>query len=191
MAKQIAFYVEQKFCVGCKTCQVACKDKHDLKVGQLYRRVSETAGGGFEIKGATVIPAVYAFWTSISCNHCGQPVCVENCPVGAVQKQAADGIVYIDQEKCVGCRKCVKSCPYGAPQYNRETRKTGKCDFCRDELAAGKPPVCVAACPLRALDYGPLNVLQRKYGKANETKGLPAGGQTQPALVIAPHRDAL
>jgi anaerobic dimethyl sulfoxide reductase subunit B (iron-sulfur subunit) len=191
MAKQLAFYVEQKHCVGCKTCQVACKDKHDLKIGQLFRRVSETAGGDFQIKGPAVIPAVYAYWTSISCNHCQKPVCVANCPVGAIQKQTEDGIVVIDQEKCVGCRICVKSCPYGAPQYNKETRKAGKCDFCRDELAAGRPPACVASCPLRALDFGLLTVLQQKYGKVNETQGLPPAGQTQPALVIGPHRDAL
>ena len=191
MSMQLAFYFEQKHCVGCKTCQVACKDKHDLAVGQLFRRVDETAGGSYQIKDQVVIPKIYAFWTSISCNHCINPVCIESCPVGAIQKQPEDGIVYIDQKQCIGCRRCVKRCPYGAPQYNPVAKKTGKCDFCRDLLAEDKSPVCVASCPLRALDYGPLDVLQQKYGAINHTKGLPDANQTHPALVIAPHRDAI
>jgi anaerobic dimethyl sulfoxide reductase subunit B (iron-sulfur subunit) len=188
MAEQLAFYFEQKHCVGCKTCQVACKDKNDLAVGQLFRKVYEIAGGSYQERGQAVFADVFAFWVSISCNHCIHPICVEQCPTGALQKRFEDGIVQIDQERCIGCLRCVKSCPYEAPQYNPVTGKVGKCDFCCDLLAVGKPPVCVAACPLRALDYGPLEKLWQKYGKVNQTQGMARADITQPALVIAPHR---
>lgn len=191
MAKQLAFYFDQRYCIGCDTCQIACKDKHNLEVGQLFRKVYEIDGGEFRQTGEAVIPEVYAFWLTVSCNHCVRPICVESCPTGALQKRAEDGIVYIDQERCIGCTRCIKSCPYDSPQFNPKTKKVGKCDFCRDLLAAGQPPACVAACPMRALEYGPLDELQQKYGTVNQTKGMPKAGITQPALVITPHRDAL
>lgn len=191
MGKQLAFHFEQSHCVGCKTCQIACKDKNNLAVGQLFRKVNEVEGGTFEIKGNAVIPHIYAFWLSISCNHCVNPICTLECPTKALQKNAADGIVYIEADKCIGCRKCAKVCPYDALQYNPATRKMGKCNFCRDLLDSGKDPVCVSACPMRALDYGNLNDLRKKYGSLNQTIGLPDAGITNPALIITPHRDAI
>lgn len=191
MGQQLAFYFEQKHCVGCDTCQIACKDKHDLPVGQLFRKVFEVSGGGFRVRNGAVFPEVYAFWVSISCNHCIKPKCADNCPTGAIKKRDEDGIVYIEQDLCIGCRLCLDSCPYGSPQYNPTTSKVSKCDFCRDLLSQNKPPACVASCPVRALDYGPLNALRKKFGNVNETKGLPRAGITDPALVITPHRDAV
>lgn len=65
-----------------------------------------------------------------------------------------NGIVRVDQTKCMGCRSCQGACPYDAPQYNVETRRMSKCDFCSDEITAGGIPACVAACPTRALSFG-------------------------------------
>lgn len=191
MANQLAFYFEQKHCSGCSTCQIACKDKNNLPAGQLYRTVREVAGGGYRQDGAVITHHVYAFWLSVSCNHCENPVCREHCPAGAIVKLPESGIVYIDRDKCIGCQACVRSCPYHAPQFDGEARKAGKCDFCRDRLAAGKPPACVASCPMRALGFGPLAELREKYGQVSSTPGLPAAELTRPALVIAPHRDAV
>lgn len=191
MVKQWAFYFEQKHCSGCCTCQIACKDKNNLKAGQLFRKVHEFSGGGYWQEGAAIIQAVYAFWLSLSCNHCANPACVENCPTGALKKCAEDGIVDIDQEKCIGCKRCVKSCPYGSLQVDHDTEKVRKCDFCRDLLAQGKSPACVAACPMRALDYGQLDELRKKYGTVNQIRNMPSSTITEPSLVIAPHRRAL
>ncbi|HWR31520.1 MAG TPA: DMSO/selenate family reductase complex B subunit [Negativicutes bacterium] len=191
MAKQLAFYFEQKYCSGCCTCQVACKDKNNLKVGQLFRSVHEVSGGGYRQTGAAIVQDVYAFWLSISCNHCAKPACVENCPTGALSKRAEDGIVDIDQRKCSGCQLCVRSCPYGALQLDSDMGKVRKCDFCRDLLADGKPPACIAACPMRALEYGTLDELQKKYGTVNQTLGMPDATITSPSLVISPHRSAV
>ncbi|MBC2582495.1 DMSO/selenate family reductase complex B subunit [Clostridium sp. DJ247] len=191
MTKQLGFYFEQKHCVGCSTCQIACKDKNNLEVGQLFRKVYEISGGDYIEKGTAIVPEIYAFWVSMSCNHCINPACVKNCPTGAMKKRSEDGIVYIDQEQCIGCLRCVKSCPYDSPQYNPATKKVGKCNFCMDLLSIGKQPVCVTSCPLRALNYGELDLLQQKYGTVNETKGIPRADITEPALVIAPHNNAI
>lgn len=188
---QTGFYLQQDRCIGCMTCQVACKDKNDLDVGQLFRKVHEFSGGSYVQTEQGLKNNVFAYWVSLSCNHCEKPVCVENCPTGAMQKREADGVVFIDQTKCIGCRYCVMSCPYGAPQYNPKIGKTGKCDFCKDLLEKGKKPVCVSACPMRVLDSGPVDQLRKKYGSSNVIKGLPSPDRTKPALVITPHRDAV
>jgi len=191
MAKQLGFYIEQEHCSGCTTCQIACKDKNDLAVGQLFRKVHETAGGSYRRTGKVVTQDVYAFWLSLSCNHCNDPICVKNCPTGAMQKRLEDGIVFVDQEHCIGCKICIKSCPYGAPQYNPKIKKMGKCDFCRDLLAEEKPPACVAACPLRLIDYGPLDEIRQKHGSIDQVQSMPSSELTHPSLVIKPHRDAV
>jgi anaerobic dimethyl sulfoxide reductase subunit B (iron-sulfur subunit) len=190
MKQQLAFYFEQKSCTGCRTCQIACKDKNNLELGLQYRKVHEIEGGEFVRKGATFEPAVYAFFTSLSCNHCLEPACVKSCPVRALYKRPEDGIVVLDSKSCIGCRRCLKACPYGAIEYNPADGKAGKCDFCADELEAGKPPACVASCPMRALDYGTLEELQVKHGDCCQTKGMPDAGITRPALVITPHHSA-
>ena len=190
MSGQLGFYLRQDRCIGCATCQVACKDKKDLDVGQLFRRVREVAGGGYTKVGNGFTTDVYAYWLSIACNHCQKPVCVKNCPTGAMQKRAEDGIVFVDQNRCIGCQICVRSCPYQAPQYNPKLEKVGKCDLCKDLLANGDQPVCVSGCPMRVLECGRLDQLQKKYGTVNKVKGLPDPARTKPSLVITPHHAA-
>jgi len=189
MPKQYGFFINSKLCSGCKTCLMACKDKHDLEVGRKFRRVYEVTGGAWVEQGAAWIPNVFAYNLSISCNHCENPVCVKACPTGAHHKRE-DGIVDIDPDKCIGCRYCAMACPYGAPQYDEKSGKMTKCNFCIDELEAGRPPVCVAACPMRAIHYGEIDTLREKYGTACDVFPLPPSDKTRPNLVIAPHHNA-
>jgi len=191
MAQQVGFFIEQNRCMGCKACQAACKDKHDLEVGQLWRRVTEIEGGNYFEDGAAIHPNIYAFWTSLGCNHCADPACVKNCPTGAMYKRSEDGIVLHDDQKCIGCKMCMWSCPYGAPQYNPLKGKVGKCDYCIDYVQKGKDPACVSACPVRALHAGKLTELQAKHGTKAQTKGMPSPDITHPSIVIMPHKDAI
>lgn len=147
-----AFTFDASSCSGCKACQAACKDKNQLPVGVLWRRVYEVSGGGWEKRGDAWTNTVFAYNMSIACNHCEHPKCAGVCPVDAYNVRA-DGIVYIDTSKCVGCGYCAWACPYGAPQYNHELGHMTKCNFCFDEIDKGNPPACVAACPLRVLNY--------------------------------------
>ncbi len=189
MSEQYAFHFDSSACSGCKACQLACKDRHGLRVGLLWRRVYEIVGGGWTRRGAAWISDVFAYNVSLACNHCEQPICAEVCPTRATARRA-DGIVLIDPHKCIGCRYCSWACPYGAPQYDDETGRMTKCTLCADDLAAGLPPACVAACPLRALDFGPRAELEAKYGPAETVYPLPEVGLTGPAMVVTPHADA-
>jgi len=189
MKKQYAFYFDSDNCSGCKACQIACKDKNDLPLGVLWRRVYEVNGGEWIRKGEAWISKVIAYNISLSCNHCEDPVCVNNCPAKALIKKK-DGIVIIDESRCIGCKYCEWVCPYGAPQYNPDKGIMTKCDFCEDYISEGKNPACVDACPMRVLDFGELKELQKKYGNQKELYPLPSGSLTKPAIVIKPHKNS-
>lgn len=187
---QYAFYFDSNLCVGCKACQVACKETYKLPTDVLWRRVLDYQGGSWdwdEAAGIYVQNNVFGYFTSVACNHCDNPACVENCPTGAMQKDEETGIVWTDHEVCIGCETCAAVCPYGAPQINAVEGYTIKCDMCKDELALDRKPVCVTACPMRALDFGEYDELVAKYGEGSvEVEPLPAN-TTGPSLVLDPH----
>ncbi len=189
LIRQYAFFFDSSLCSGCKACQGACKDRNNLEAGRLWRRVYEVSGGGWRRENGLWIPEVLAYFVSMACNHCEKPTCAEPCTVNAIFKRG-DGIVLIDQLACLGCRACEPACPYGAIQFDAVAHKAGKCDFCVDLIESGSSPACVAACPMRALDFGDLAELRARYGGASRVYPLPDPGETGPALVIRPHRDA-
>lgn len=189
---QYGFYFDASKCMGCKTCMVACKDKNNLPVGMNFRRVTEFSGGNWRQDRATGAwhQDAFAYYLSISCNECSDPACVKVCPTKAHFKRAEDGLVLIDPKKCIGCGACLASCPYGAPQLDREARKMRKCDTCLDRREKGLNPVCVDACPQRALDFGPIDELRKKYGDCAAIAPLPDASVTKPNLVIHPTKSA-
>ena len=149
------FEYNEKRCIGCQSCQVACKQFHDIKAGTIsYRKVSGTPKG--------VYPDVTRTFLSISCEHCANPLCVNACPVSpvkALSKRAEDGIVVVDQSKCIGCGACGRACPFGAPNYITVNGKRvmQKCDFCLSlDLEDGAQTRCAAACTTQALRNGSL-----------------------------------
>ena len=108
------------------------------------------------------------------------------CPTKAHYKRAEDGLVVIDRDKCIGCGMCAQACPYGAPQLDEKARKMMKCDGCLDRLEKGGAPICVEACPQRAISFGEISELRRTFGTLAVTPPLPDPAQTRPALVIVP-----
>ncbi|SHH74374.1 DMSO/selenate family reductase complex B subunit [Ferrimonas marina] len=184
--EQYGFYIDTSKCTGCKTCQIACKDKNDLPVGVNYRRVYEYGGGGYRVNDDNSIEVqdVYAYYTSISCNHCSKPACVKVCPTGAMHKRRKDGLVLVDKEACMACGRCHQACPYDAPQMDFEAGHMTKCDGCHERIAEGRLPVCVESCPMRALDFAPMSVLKARYPDTTELAPLPKHSLTEPNLLI-------
>lgn len=182
----LGFYLDEARCVGCKACQVACKDRLDLhEAGPRPRRVSHFETGTF--------PNVDMFHVSIGCNHCDSPACVANCPTGAMHKDDESGIVLHDDDVCIGCKTCVQSCPYEAPQYVEASNLVVKCDSCKPLREAGMNPVCVDACAMRALDFGEIDELKSKYGEGlvSELPVLPLADITSPNLLLKAKESAL
>jgi anaerobic dimethyl sulfoxide reductase subunit B (iron-sulfur subunit) len=169
--RQLGFLIDAARCVNCKTCEIACQDFHNLTVR--VRRVRTFEHGGF--------PQVRVYNFSMSCNHCAEPLCVVHCPAKAYTKRAQDGIVVHHPDRCIGCRYCTWVCPYGAPQYDSAQGRVRKCNLCVEEIDAGREPVCVAACPLRAIEVAPLDEIVNRPGVSIAGGDLPAPEHTKPA----------
>lgn len=158
---QLGFYFDQSRCSGCFTCIVACKDWHDIPAGPTSRiRVFTMEQGQF--------PNISVNFLISTCYHCLEPPCVTACPSGAIRKLEENGIVFVDREVCFGLESCGglcrTACPYAIPQFGLDANaKMEKCDMCMDRWIESKRPVCVEACPMRALDAGPLDELRLKY----------------------------
>ena len=180
---QLGFYFNANACIGCRTCQVACKDRNNLVGGLNYRRVSSYESGSY--------PNATLYHYSASCNHCSNPACVASCPTGAMQK-CSDGTIQHDDELCIGCQTCVQNCPYGVPVLLPEGI-VGKCDACKPFRDAGANPVCVDACVMRCLDFGDVDELRERYGAdlVCDLPILPSSETTNPTVAVKPKKAML
>jgi anaerobic dimethyl sulfoxide reductase subunit B (iron-sulfur subunit) len=185
-----AFYLDTSSCTGCKACQIACKDKNNLPLGILWRRVVEVQGGEWSSRGAAWLTNAFAYFVSAACMHCATPICAEVCPTKAIH-QREDGIVLLDADRCMGCRYCEMACPYKALQFDPDKGAMTKCDFCYDLIDIGKSPACVSACQMRVLHFGDLYELQAEHGENDHIYPLPFPHLTNPALVLTLHPDAV
>lgn len=181
---RLGFYFNQDNCIGCRTCQIACKDRNNLMPGELFRKVQTFETGAY--------PASGLYHYSGACNHCADAKCVKGCPTGAMY-YAADGTVQHDDDKCIGCQYCSWNCPYGAPQFLEEYGIVKKCDSCKELRDGGDNPVCVDACPMRVLEFGDLDKLIEKHVAEKSTNNLsilPNSSITRPSLLIKPRQCA-
>lgn len=183
---QYGFYFDSTRCTGCRTCEMACKDYNDLPANYAFRRVFDYEGGDWKDNAdGTFEPTSWAYHVSMACNHCAMPACVANCPQGALEKDADTGLVSRDEEKCIGCGTCVKSCPYEVPVVDTETMKSAKCDGCVSRVAEGKMPICVDACPLRALEFGDIEKLRAAHpGTVDGIAPMAPPDATKPSVAI-------
>ena len=111
MSTQYGFSFAKDRCVQCYGCEVACKSWREGEVGVRWRRVSNIWYGRY--------PQVRSASVSVSCMHCVDPQCAKTCPVKAITKREEDGIVAVDRDKCIGCKTCLKSCPFWSSAIRR------------------------------------------------------------------------
>ncbi len=142
---QVGWIIDTKRCIGCRSCFVACKSENNTPLRTDWRYVVERESG--------VYPTARREFITVACNHCDEPACMKSCPVDAISKRDADGIVLVDQDKCIGCRYCIFACPYGAPRIDTDTGKVSKCTMCVHRQDAGLAPSCATACLTGAIQF--------------------------------------
>ncbi|MFC1995310.1 4Fe-4S dicluster domain-containing protein [Chloroflexota bacterium] len=158
--------VDVGLCYGCFACEVACKQEHNLPVGPRWMRVHK-------VGPKTVNGKVNMYFYPMHCRHCSKPACVEACPKDAII-QNTDGVVLVSEERCIGCLRCMETCPFGAIEYNPETGLVGQCNLCVERIERGKLPTCVQHCPTGALQFGAPNELmvEKQKAAAQEESGF-------------------
>lgn len=144
-----AMVMDTRRCIGCHSCTVACKVNNNLPVDMIYNPVVTVGPEG-------IYPHVHMIHYPLICMHCDNPPCVGCCPTGASQ-QSDDGIVWVEEAKCMGCKACIQACPYHARHVNQATGSVWKCDFCMNRVRKGEEPYCVKTCHQRARVFGDLD----------------------------------
>jgi formate dehydrogenase iron-sulfur subunit len=207
---EVSKLVDIDLCIGCKACEVACKEWNDLEVEETHNfggyqshedltastwdlmRFNEVELGGNELAW---------FIRKDSCLHCEDPGCLLACPAPGAVVQYENGIVDFDQEKCIGCQYCVSGCPFDIPRFDSKTQKVYKCTMCVDRISNGMEPACVKACPTSAIRFGTKEDMTHygteKVGKLKE-RGFddallydPDGVKGLHMMYVVPHGEML
>jgi len=178
--KRFAMVIDLRKCIGCQACTVSCSVENLPPIGQFRTTVLQYEVENYD-DGQ---PAMFNL--PRLCNHCENPPCVPVCPVQATF-QREDGIVLVDNERCVGCAYCVQACPYDARFINNETKTADKCTFCEHRLEVGLLPACVETCIGGARVIGDLNdpnslINQLLEENKDDIKVLKPGMNTAPRV---------
>src|SRR5579864_461529 len=187
MAEAVGFFTDSSVCIGCKACEVACKEWNRLPGDKPAFMDSYDNSGALDDQNWRHVQFIERMsdepvqtgnghaWLMLSdvCKHCKQASCMDVCPTGAIVRTEFD-TVFIQQDVCNGCRYCISACPFGVIGFSAQTGTVHKCTFCYDRLQAGMTPACAQAC-LYGRDeavYGGLNAFFLLMDKP-ETYGLP------------------
>jgi Fe-S-cluster-containing dehydrogenase component/formate-dependent nitrite reductase membrane component NrfD len=142
------FIIDNRKCIGCHACTVACKSEHQVPVGVNRTWVKYIEKGEF--------PDTRRLFSVMRCNHCADAPCVEICPVTALYTRE-DGIVDFDDRRCISCKACTQACPYDALYIHPETKTAAKCNYCTHRTDIGLEPACVVVCPEHAIISGDMD----------------------------------
>jgi formate dehydrogenase iron-sulfur subunit len=173
-----AFLTDSTLCIGCKACEVACKEWNGIAndgfdfSGYSYDNTGAVGASTWRhVKFVEQAPEPgyggnsgdVTSWTFSSdvCKHCEEAGCLEACPTGSIVRTEF-GSVYIQPDVCNGCGYCVVSCPFGVVEKNEKDGRAFKCTFCYDRQKVGLHPACAKACPTESIQFGDIETLRRK-----------------------------
>src|SRR3954470_22220704 len=167
-----AFLTDSTVCIGCKACEVACKEWNGVPedglqwTGHSYDNSGQLGGATWRhVKfRETSNPFGWLFLSDV-CKHCENAGCLEACPTGAIFRTEVSS-VYVQDDVCNGCGYCVVGCPFGVidrrPAPQRGAGGAFKCTFCYDRQIDGLTPACAKACPTESIQFGPLEELRAR-----------------------------
>jgi formate dehydrogenase iron-sulfur subunit len=181
--RRYGFFTDTSVCIGCKACEVACKEwnqlpadgfeltgmSYDNTVGlsaTTWRHVAFIEQISQDGQRATLMPPGQSHWLMFSdvCKHCQNAACLEACPTGALFRTEFDTVV-VQQDVCNGCGYCVPACPFGVVALDEADGKAHKCTLCYDRLKGGLEPACAKTCPTDAIQFGEVEELQARAGQ--------------------------
>jgi formate dehydrogenase iron-sulfur subunit len=181
--KAYGFFTDTSVCIGCKACEVACKEwnqlpDHDLGfLGQSLDNTGELNGSTWRhVQILDNVPdetmgegngKAFLLMSDV-CKHCQHASCMDVCPTGAIIRTEFD-TVFIQEDVCNGCRNCIAACPYDVINIDEERDVARKCTLCYDRLQGGMEPACAKACPTDSIQFGPLDEL-RETAKKREAQ---------------------
>ncbi len=163
------FIIDNRKCIGCHACTVACKSEYDVAIGVNRTWVKYVEKGEY--------PNTRRLFSVMRCNHCENAPCAKICPVEALHIRD-DGIVDFDNRRCIGCKSCMQACPYDSLYIDPKTHTAAKCNYCSHRIDIGLNPACVNVCPEQAIISGDMNnpnteiaqLLSREQVKARKTE---------------------
>jgi formate dehydrogenase iron-sulfur subunit len=175
---EVSKIVDIDLCIGCKACEIACKEWNDLEVEEThnfggYQSHPDLTANTWDLMrfNEVDLPGGDVAWLirKDSCLHCEEPGCLAACPAPGAIVQYENGIVDFDQEKCIGCKYCISGCPFDIPRFDEKSQKVYKCTMCVDRVAASLEPACVKACPTGSIKFGTKEAMVT-YGKEKVAK---------------------
>ncbi len=173
---RLGFFTDTSVCIGCKACEVACKEWNGVPddgldlLGMSYDNTGALGANAWRHVAFVEQrqgPDVRWLMMSDVCKHCTHAACLDVCPTGALFRTEF-GSVVVQDDVCNGCGYCIPACPYGVIDQRRGDGRAWKCTLCYDRLKVGLEPACSKACPTKSIQFGPLEELRERAGRRVE-----------------------
>jgi len=204
---RVGFFTDTSICIGCKACEVACKEWNDVPEDGLVHRgmsMDNTGGLGADtwrhvafieqrrpldlVEEADRVDEMRWLMSSDVCKHCTNAPCLDVCPTGALFRTEF-GTVVVQEDVCNGCGYCVPACPFGVLDKREEDGRVWKCTLCYDRLKADQEPACAKACPTNSIQFGPLDEL--RASARGRVEALHAAGEDSAQLYLADEENGM
>jgi formate dehydrogenase iron-sulfur subunit len=169
---RMGFFTDTSICIGCKACEVACKEWNGIPddgfnlLGMSYDNTGSLSANTWRHVAFIEQPVPSPEKTDIRwlmssdvCKHCTHAACLDVCPTGALFRTEF-GTVVVQEDVCNGCGYCIPACPYGVIDQRKDDGRAWKCTMCYDRMGDGLMPACATACPTQSIQYGPLDELR-------------------------------